>query len=277
MSGHSTLHGNAFNASAFPTPVLWQKIDIPDSLFTGRCFLFKDDFAAFDGSVATNVGRYSSEAGGFRSFEDTGGSITPLETEEFGVIRFATGATDNNEIWLTNSGAKGVLAKISSTAGKHAKLIFEARVRFNATTLQSIFIGMAEEGLAAADTAADAGTLASKDYIGFRILEADSDGLDTVYRKAGQAEQVVQDVAQAIVADTWYKLGFVFDPGAGAGERIRYYINGVELSGKVTKANIEAATFPSGEELGFLIGGKAHEAVTKTFDLDWVMIGKVRD
>ena len=276
MSGLTLIHGGE-RSQAYPSPLLWQKADVADAILTGRAVFLQEEFLAFDGLVASNVGRYSANSGGWRSYEDTGGSIVPLETEEFGVIRLATGGTDNNEVWLTNGGAKGAIAKISSTAGGHAKLIFEARVRFQQIVAQNFFIGLAEEGLAAADTVTDAGAMADKDFIGFRVLEGDSDGLDTVYRKAGQTEQVVQDVAETLVADTWYRLGFVFDPNAAASERIRFYIDGAELSGKVTKANIEAATFPAGEELGILIGAKTGAAFTKTFDVDWVRVLKVRD
>lgn len=234
-----------------------------------------DDFNGFGGTVTTNVGTYSSGGNSYISYEDSGGSIAQLASERDGVIRFTTDNTDNDENWLMAGGIASVHALVSDTAADLARMWFECRVRFGsvADSNSGYFIGLGEEGLAAADTIADAGTLASKDLIGFHRLEGDGDALDTVYRKAGQNQVTVGTDAKTIAASTWYKLGMVYDPFYSDGPRLFFYVDGVRLTDYVDATTL-LSTFPDGEELAFLIGGKNATTTATTFDLDWWMFAQ---
>lgn len=245
--------------------IIFDQGSVIDALSGFSRVLLQSDFNSFDGTVATNVGKYAADgAGGMRSYEDTGGAITPVETTVGGVIKFTTAATDNNEVWLCNGGAKGAICKISESG--HKRVRFEARVSFGQVTAHNWFVGLSEEGLAAANTITDAGALADKDLIGFAVLEADPGNISCVIRKSGQAVVTVLAAAQAITADTFYKLGFVYDPKAT--KRIRWYVDGVEVASS-DSAVIAAATFPDDEELGVLFGGKTGAAADKSMSLDW--------
>lgn len=264
------------NSGTGPSPAIWASADVlqayarPDK----AVYLF-DDFLSFDGLVTSTVGKYASDSGAWISYEDSGDSIVQLETEIGGVIRLQTDGTDNDEVWLANGGAKSVLGKIPSTGGN--KMWFECRVRPQEIATRNFYIGLAEEGLAAADTIADAGTLASKDLLGFASLEGDATGLDTVHRTAGQALTTVQDDIETLVAATWYKLGWIFDPDAPAAKRIRFFNDGVEQSSYVTATALAAATFPSGEEMGILMGIKNGTTTITRLDVDWVRFLQLRD
>lgn len=226
-----------------------------------------NDFHDFGGTVTSNVGTYSR---GLKSYEDTGDVLSVIATETTGVLKLAIAATNNNESWITTGNNTGVLGKVTSLSGK--RVWCEQRVKLGSILTQNLFIGAGEEGLAAAETITDAGALASKDLIGFQVLEDDPGYFDTVYRKAGQTAQVVKNQAQAITADTYYKLGWKYtgpnkDLERG-GERLEYWVNGVKLADYVTAAQIAAATFPTGEELALLFGGKNANAANNHY-LDW--------
>lgn len=251
------------------SPRLWSRVNgqslAPDGFARG--YGLCDDFVNWGSAVAGTVINHQ----GYGYYADTGDTIKQLATEVGGVIQLATDTTDNDEVWVTTGGNTGTICKISDTAGDDKLLIAEWRVRFpQVSDTYNAFIGLSEEGLAAADTVSDAGALADKDLIGFWVDEANGDSLDFVYNKAG-AGGVTTLIAgvQALTADTWYKLGFVYDPSASSSERIAVYVDNEEQSTYVTATNIAAATFPDGEELAVLFGLKSGAGAIKKLDLDW--------
>jgi hypothetical protein len=251
------------------SPALWGRIPLSKMVDPNSGKFVFDDFLTFGGTVATNVGTYASGGGAYLSYEDTGGSIAQLATSVLGEVKLTTDTTDNDEVWMQPGGAASVLGAISNTAGNDCLLIFEARVKLSQITSGNAFVGLSEEALAAADTITDADALADKDLIGFAQLAADLDAFQFVYRKAGQSVVQVEDVAHTIVADTYVKLGFVYDPLAPAAKRITIYVNGTDIGVYVTATNIAAATFPNAEELNALFGVKNGAAAAKALTVDW--------
>jgi hypothetical protein len=197
---------------------------------------------------------------GYYPFIGTSATIAPLATEVGGVMRITTPGSDNIEAELiTGSGVAG-MGKIASSSPK--KLWFECRVRFGAITAQAAFIGLTQEQVPADNLMPDDGTLAipSIDKVGFQVLEGDPDGLDAVHNDS-TGDIIVQEVAQLLVATTWYKLGIYFD-----GLKTYWFVDNAQVGSGVLPT---ATDFPDGEELAFMIGLKEHEAVAKTLDLDW--------
>lgn len=264
------------------SPRLWGKaygqMLSPDG--ASNAFMIGDDFLNFGGHSPAIDGTTALPSAtipgpnGYGVYTDTttsACSIAPIATASGGVCRIATGATDNHEAWLTAMGNLGVFGAISDTAGSDKLTIFEARVRVGqvANNGGAFFLGLAEEGLAAADTKADdTGVMASKDFIGFNTIHSDGDLLSINYRKAGADQQSVGS-GSALTASTWTKLGFVYDPKEVASKRIKFFIDNVEQSDYVTGDNIAASTFPDGEELVFLAGIKNGGAAASTLDIDW--------
>lgn len=247
---------------------LWSRV--PSHALDPRSAKFiYEEFDGFGGLVAANVGGYASPLGWYKSYEDTGGAIAPLATSVNGVIEIATDGTDNDEIWLQHGSATSVFGKIDTAAGSNFMQIFECRINVDQIASGNVFVGMGEEGLAAADTITDAGALASKDLIGFQSLEATPTVLDFVYRKAGQAAQVVKTGAHTLVADTFVKVGWVYDPKAPNANKVRAFVNGVELTSYITATNLAAATFPLAEEMSPLFGVKNSTTTAKKLRVDW--------
>lgn len=243
----------------------------PDGLANAYCV--GDDFLNF-GSIATGISGATAGVvhGGYGWYTDTATSacsISPIATAVGGVARIQVATTDNHEAWLTSGGNAGVLGVISGTAGADKRLIFETRVRFGQIVTHNAFIGLSEEGLAAADTITDAGAMASKDFIGFQVAEGAASTLTFTYRKAGQTQQTPIASLQTLVASTWYKLGFIYDPAARPSKRIRVFVDNVENATTVSATDIAAATFPDAEELAFLAGVKTASTASPYMDIDW--------
>lgn len=215
---------------------------------------------------------------GLVTYQDTGVTIQGSAVVDAG-LEVAGNDADNDEGSLTLGGGVGANFVISDTASASRKLAFEA-VFSKASVADNglaFFVGLAEEGLAAADTLVDnTGEVGSKDLIGFHCLQDDGDSLDIIYRKAGQAKQSVSDAHQAIAASTYYSLGFVYDPAAPADKKIKFYVNGVDQGVYVTATNIAAATFPDGEELTFLLATKVGAAAEVKANLRLLRIAQLR-
>jgi len=262
------------------SPRIWDKVAraIQTPSGVNRLFLAGDDFASFHGTLTGTAGDYS---GGYKSYQDSGCTIAQVADAKGGVAKLSFDGTGaNDEIWLQSGGSAGVLGAISDTAGAAHVTAFECRVKFSAVANSTLcgFVGLAEEGLAAADTKTDTtGVFADKDCIGFDVVAADGDALNFIYQKAGQTLQTKISGVQALVADTWYNLGFIYEPDAPCppAKRIKVYVDGVEQSTYVTATNIAAATFPDGEELAFLLGGKQVPESAANIQCDWWQFGQV--
>ena len=253
---------------------MWADCKAMDSygMFPGQDVFFFDDFLNY-GVMAAG---YAASAGGYAHYIDTGDTIASIATENKGVIKFLTDTTDNDECWLSSGGNTGTMGVISDTVGSDLKLWFECRIRLTQIgNTYDMFVGLAEEGLAAADTVTDAGAMADKDFLGFNVLEADGDAINVAYKKEGQTVQTAIAGIKVPVAATWYKLGFVYDPSAASAKRISFYVDGVENGTYITGTNIAAATFPDGEELALLAGVKNGGGAASSFDMDWWAFAQV--
>jgi hypothetical protein len=272
---HKSLTGQGTNRGLSPN--IWSRLMggnlSQDSLLTG--YFAGDDFLTFGDTyaVASNLGRYASGGGCYRTYEDTGDSVAMVVDEVGGVVELLTDTTDNDEVWMQPGNLTTVLGKISDTAGADKMMLFEARIKAShVTNTLNWFVGMSEEGLAAADTVSDAGALADKDFIGFWVLEADGDALKFGYNKAGAGGvTTLATYGTALSADTYIKVGFAYDPSPHIkpAKRISFYVDNVEQTTYATDTLIAAATFPDAEELNMLVGVKNGSAAAKSVSLDW--------
>lgn len=276
MATHIGQRGSKLSPRLWARPL--ETMITPDGKAPG-VFLF-DDFDSFPTVVATTAGSAIAPPNGYFAYiEDdlTAGRIghrpdTPSAIELLTSTDAADG--DNHDTVLGTCGNAGVLGLISDTAVDAKLLVCEFRFRLNSVTNGdgSIFLGLGEEGLCAANTPiADSGghTPSSDDLIGFFIGEDDNDALKFVYRKNGQALQTVMTYGTALQAGVWYNAGFVYDPRSPESKRIKVFVDNVEQNTYVTADNIAAATFPDGEELAMYaaIKGSANNDA-QHFDLD---------
>ena len=236
-----------------------------------------EDFTKFGGFTNAVTGETTLPSttlpslDGFTAYLDsatTASGAVRLADVAGGVCRLSPGATDNHLVIL----GTGDLGTISDTAADAKKTLFEARIRFPTQVSDgSVFVGLASPGaIADGGLIADGGGLkADQGGIGFQVKEDDADALDFVYQAASQTQQVVISGVQALTADTWYKVGFVYDPKAVPAKRIKIFVDNVEQSTYVTADNIAAATFPDGDFLGVLLAAMTEGTTSRLLDIDW--------
>jgi hypothetical protein len=264
-----TPHRGQNNARLL-SPNVWSRVIesalAPDGSVGG--WFAGDDFRTFGqaSAVGSNVGRYTGEAGAYYSREDTGGAIVQLETERTGVVKMTTPATADSDTWLQPGDNKSAMCAIAPSAADRT-LIFEARFRPQ-DLVGNRFIGLADFGTAIDTFITDAGALSDKNQIGFFALEGAPTVLQFGYKAAGVAAVTAIAALKTLVAATWYKVGFVYDPILPPSKRLKVFIDNVEQSTYVTATQIAAAAFPNTVKLQPIFGIK-NVAATMQQDLDW--------
>lgn len=278
-------------SSSGPSPGVWDKLTARGLSGDGtRAYVVSDDFLVFGQSVAvsSNVGCYVSQAGQYKSFEGSSATLAQLATASGGVIQLGTPATDNIVSAICQGGAgtsaaTSVLGALNRDTNPRLTC-FETRFKVSsvADDVQAIFVGLMEEnGAVTACKVDDTGATIDNDYIGFDTVHTNGGTAGTnaklrfVYKKDGATAQTVISTLQTMVADTWYKVGFVYDPDAPESKRIACYLDGVRQGTYVTDAAMNASTFPDGEEMGFTAMTKSGVATASNLQLDWWAFGQV--
>lgn len=184
-----------------------------------------------------------------------------------GVLNIAVGGAGNDETYMQLGGARIATSApfvIGGAAGvaNSKPLYFGVRAKALEHAATSVFVGLAEEGVAAADFLADdSGVIADKDFVGFNILVASAAAWNVTWRKNGQAVKAL--AAAAVNADDWHTFEFYYD-GATT---VTFWVDG---TAHATQATTTAATFPGAEEMApvFAIKGQA----AKNLQIDWLRV-----
>ncbi len=204
----------------------------------------------------------------YRGFASTGGLVA--DGGEFGgTLDLSSDGDDEGASFRTSCSPFQI-------ARSQGKLWFEARVKTSTITdtKHGIFVGlMADNALTATVPITAAGAIADVNIVGFHRLEGDGDQFDTIYKADGVTQVTVQADAAVIVADTWVKLGMVFDPSNNS---LSFYRNGVKLSTTYTVVAAAGTDFPNDVRLGFVIAVLNATASTPgSSEIDWVRIAQL--
>ena len=263
------------------SPALWQAYGFIGGDFGDpslKPFIF-DDFEDL-GVMANTVSQ-----GGYKTYQDAGVTIqqcasTDNSEGEFGVLEISHDGTTQDEGSIELGSGVAGLVKITPTVIERAVVVAEARIKVPTVVVGDccFAFGLAEPGQASADALVNTtGALdaAGKDFVGFQTLLTSNSEIDTVYAIGGTGATVqVKDNAGTMVADTWIKLGLVYDPNSPDDKSIKFFIDGVEQGDSVTDAIVTAAiAFPSGEELTLLFATKILTGTATTAYMDWWAVG----
>jgi len=265
------------------SPAIWQRYGFIGGNHKDPSLIafFFDDFAKL-GVMASAASQC-----GYITYQDAGVTIQQCAScdnseGEFGVLEIAGNAADNDEGSIELGGGAGGLVRIDSTGGERSVVAYEARIKRTSVTDDhtAFAFGIGEPAFCAANALVDdtaAMVAAGKDFVGFQTLCASNEEIDTIYTIGGTATVVqVKDNAGTSVADTWMKLGCVYDPLGAKDKKMKYFVDGVELDDSVTDAIIAAATaFPTDEEMTLVFltkNGDGAAAVHAAF-MDWWAIG----
>lgn len=247
------------DTSRGPSPSIWSDCPVLEILAG-----VKDGVYLFDDFVNGPRVAAGAEAasGAYRGFASTGGLVTD-GGEIGGTLDLSSDGDDEGASFRTSCAP----FQIDRALGK---LWFEARVKSStiADTKHGIFVGLLENvALTATVPIAAAGTLSDNNFVGFHRLEGDGDMFDTVYKANGVTQVTLQADAVTIAADTWVKLGMVFDP---ADNSLSFYANGVKLSTTYTIPADDGTDFPNDVRLGLAIAVLNATASTPgSSEIDW--------
>ncbi len=266
------------------SPAIWQAYGFIGGNLGDKSLkpFFFDDFANL-GVMASTVSQ-----GGYVTLQE-GGSLVQQAAEadnsegEFGVLMIDTNDADQEQTHIELGSGKAGLVRLDIASGERAVVCWEARIK-RTTVLDnqlSFAFGIGEPGIAVDGALVndDAGIKASGlHFVGFETLAASNEEIDAIYGHNAVATEVqVTDNAGTAVADTWMKLGCVFDPLAPTDEKMKYFIDGAEIAydTAVTDTIITAGTaFPTTDELTLCLL-TINGATTTEYNLymDWWAVG----
>ena len=257
------------------SPALWSRAKYINEMNQDNGWAIRhfDDFVrshdlATNNTTVVNSGPYEMYTGNGTSLAITGGAGLMG-----GVQTIVSGTTADVNAVITLGG--GSPFKISTTAGSNYKLLFETRVKISSVTdadQVQWFVGLTEEDRTAAngvfaDAGGDLGFTSTIDLIGFARFDNDGDSISFVYQLAGQTPV---DVCQiACVADTYIKLGFLWDPKAPTANRIVIFADNQEQTTYVTGTAIAGTAFPLDQGLTPTICVQNDATTSNTLSVDW--------
>ena len=200
-------------------------------------------------------------AGGWKSSGDATYDVLAAAGSLGGQLQLAPETGSNNEVYF-QLGQLGTETYMEYTKNSGFRSWIEFRVAYTSiTNAANVLIGLAEEGSAAANFINDSGAdIADKDVVGFVIWEGDPNAIDCIHQKAGAAF-ADPGLAKVPVAGTFYTLGLYFD----GVETVTFYVDGVAAQ----TADLDTATFPTGEELSPIIALK-NGAADAALQIDWI-------
>lgn len=253
------------DTSRGPSPSIWSDFPATDIRHG-----IKDGYEIFDDFLLGPRVSAGAEASycGYRGFADTGGLIA--DGGEIGGTLVLSSDGDNEGASFRTQCAPFQISR------NHGKLWFEARVKSSLIddTKHGIFIGlMADVALTATSPITAAGAIADVNLVGFHRLEGDGDRFDTVYKADGVTQVSVQADAVTIVADTYVKLGMVYNPKDFS---LTFYSNGVKLATTYTVVAAAGTDFPNDVRLGLVMAVLNATASTPgSSEIDWLRCGQL--
>jgi hypothetical protein len=216
----------------------WDDIGMPGGVEGTK---LEDNFENFQ-TCPVNTSNITQE---YNTWVDTGGTLLQHTTSPFGA---AIGQMDTT----SNDGASiqtGNLINFIDPATGTAPYDIWFDCQFELTTItDAFFVGaMAYAAPATAALITDGGVMGGTGdvgFVGFGAAESAPTLLTFTYKKNGQTVQVPISSMATMVAATKVAVGFTYKVNNPTSQKISIFKNNVKNATGVTKANIEAATFP---------------------------------
>lgn len=219
--------------------------------------------------VGLPISGFSSSAG-----QITYGNGTYTTDQAVGTLVLAETTTRES----TSIRSDAVPYRISANYGM---LCFEARIKISTVATNEIgfFVGLLEDETLTVDipivgTGSDTGALADKDLVGFHKPKANTTTFDGGYKAGGVTAVVSNDEMGTLAADTYIKLGMVFDPNNS--NKLAWYVNGVKQATEKTIPDNTGTDFPADVNLGWCIALAVGSAASdNTLTVDWIRVGQL--
>ena len=187
--------------------------------------------------------------------------MSQIADEVGGVLQMTADTADERAVITTGGTTGGVL-----------KMDTSHRVWFGAR-----FVGVTQETMAAADAVmGTGGAFADVDYVGFFCPEADGNVCEPGFNKTSGTDVVMEADAKTLVADTYIKAGFLWDPTNRQDRFLEIFFDGTKETQDAydtvgSKANTitDTTNFPGDQEMGVTIFVEA-AATARALEIDWV-------
>lgn len=255
----------AGDVSGMPSVDLWHQYYADIEARPGSWFGVSEDF---DNLVLASFPTSQAQYGTFKGFSSSGGTFAASDEE--GGVRQLVEATENESVSIAQTDQP---FKIIQDAGE---LIFEARIkRDEITGTWGFFLGLIESVTLAVDVPLTiTSALADNNMVGFQCEEADPANVNTAYKANGITAVTVQSNAITLVADTYAKLGMVFNR---KGDNVlRFYKDGVELDTAYTVPSSAGTDFPNDVRMGWVLGMMNGAGAACDTSVDWIHVAQKR-
>lgn len=269
MPTHSQYSGSPTGSDTNPTPspCLWNQVDA--ELEHPGLWLHKynvmGDLPYNTEAVPTTVDPWH----GMEVFTSSGATLAQLD--EDGAPRAMVEATDNEGLSIN----QGIYPyKIIQNAGE---LVFEARVkRDEITGTWGFFVGLIESITPTATVPITATTtiLSDNNLVGFHNEEADPDGVNTTYKANGIAVVEVETDVHTLVADTWVKLGMVFNRNGD--NVLAFYVDGNKQATTKLIPSAAGTDFPNDVRMGWVVANLNGAGAAMQLGFDWIRVAQKR-
>jgi len=263
-----------------PSPVIWA--DCPWSEIFNQVgqgqggYQFFDDF--LHGGITPTITTAIDLTGGsgYSAFGSAGATMTYDDVAGGAIVLTEATADESLTLYTENHPYR-----ISQDAGK---LWFEARIKCSGivTNANSFFVGLMDT-----TTPTDAvpltatGALADMNLVGFHAPEANTSAFDASYKADGVTAVEVNSDIGTLVADTYVKLGMVYDPTpstTGTKAQLVFYVDGAKQASVATIPDATGTDFPADIGLGLGIAlAVGAGAETDTLTMDWWRVAQLVD
>lgn len=246
------------NTSRYPSPGIWTRLDALSER-DGRTVGLWDDFVGFGKTWGTTEGNYTPY---YKTFGSSGAAAT--DGDAVGGVLVMTEATENEGMAI---GTHGLPFQIINTGGM---LGFEARIKCSTINdaAGGMFVGLMDQQTYAVGIPITTGgvILTTGNFVGWYRIEADGDMLDAICQENGETLVTVKADAHTLVADTWVKVGFLFEPEK---KLVTYFKNGVPLAETKAVSDTAGSAFPNDVRLGMCFGFTSGATTPSVWSMDW--------
>jgi hypothetical protein len=270
-----TQYKDPTDTSAGLSPAIWADCPTAEIAHAGIGYDVFDDFVGPSTPAVTGTVGAIAEWGNYSIFGSSGATIADAGVAGGAIV--LTEATDGESVSIYQESRPW---SITANAGK---LWFEARIKVAGivTLAHTHFIGLIDSTAVTAIVPITAGgVLADLNCVGWFYPEADTTTQDFTYKADGVTAVQINNGVGTLAADTYIKLGFVFDPTpstTGTANQLVGYINGAQQATPKTIPDNTGTDFPADVRLGFcatLAVGAGTD--TDTLTMDWWRCAQLR-
>lgn len=260
------------------SPALWgDPAKIVSDSEMGLCSFVFEDFVGWSGHTVNTNATIQGSVAAWNLLATTGVLLNPpatlaIEEGESGVLTVSGADADNDDVSIAMLYG---FCKID-TNYPDGKILFEARVKRDVLTdaTSGFALGLTKPADQAATMLTDGtGALeANMDHITWLNLIDDADHVDFTFGASGQTYNTLLANAATLVADTWIKLGFLYDY-SNPTSCLKMFVDGVQVgvANTVSQAIVAGATFPNDVILtpyfAFIMNGTGDACYAS---LDWI-------